>query len=303
MSLHFRKVALSAVIALQLGDSCAAAPIAPDTAAEESFRKNVLPILKENCFECHSHAAKQVRGGLVLDSRSGWAKGGESGPAVVPGQPNASLLIQAVRYENNEMPPSGKLPDKLIRQLERWVADGAPDPRTATSAASHKEGIDVQAGRQHWAFQPMLEIPPPVVLNERWPHGDVDRYLLAKLEESHLSPVRDADPYTWLRRVSFDLTGLPPTVEQIHKFEADSSLPARETIVDSLLDSRAFGERWARHWLDLVGYADQIGTSNNIFAEHAWRYRDYVIDTFNNDKPFDRFIREQIAGDLQSHKN
>ncbi|MCH2210345.1 MAG: DUF1549 domain-containing protein [Fuerstiella sp.] len=302
-SLLLCEAALSAVVVLQFSCSCTAEdPVVSDTETTQGFRKNVLPILKENCFECHSHDTKQARGGLVLDSRSGWVKGGESGPAIVPGRPDESLLIQAVRYEHLEMPPTGKLPDRLIHQLERWVADGAPDPRTATLVMSDK-GIDIEAGRRHWAFRPVRETALPEVLSEFWPYSDVDRYLLAKLEESRLSPVQDADRYTWLRRVSFDLTGLPPTIEQIREFEVDSSLPAREAIVDRLLDSRAFGERWARHWLDLVGYADQIGTSNNIFAEHAWRYRDYVIDAFNNDKPFDQFIREQIAGDLDCHEN
>ncbi len=270
--------------------------------AAESFRQNVLPILRKHCYECHSHNAKKVKGGLVLDSRSGWANGGESGPAVVPGRPNESLLIQAVRYEENEMPPSGKLPDDVIERLERWVAAGAYDPRVTKSMVT-ETGIDIESGRQHWAFRPVNDVSPPVIQDEHWPHDDVDRYILAKLEESGLHPVADADRYTWLRRVSFDLTGLPPTVRKIREFSADNSARSRETVVDRLLSSREFGERWARHWLDLVGYADQIGTSNNVFAEHAWRYRDYVIDAFNEDKPFDRFIREQIAGDLLPHNS
>ncbi len=154
---------------------------------------------------------------------------------------------------------------------------------------------------QHWAFQPLSDPTPPDVHDSAWPRVDVDRFLLAKIEEQSLHPVGDADRYTWLRRVSFDLTGLPPTVEEIHAFEADQSPQAYDQVVDRLLDSRAFGERWARHWLDLVGYADQVGTSNDVFAQHAWRYRDYVIDAYHHDKPFDRFIREQIAGDLLPH--
>ena len=298
MNLQSLVIALTVITSLQLDSASFAEDQASgNEATGQSFRKNILPILEQHCFECHSHDAKKVKGGLMLDSRSGWAQGGESGPAVVPGQPDESLLIQAIRYEVNEMPPSGKLPDALIKRLEGWVADGAHDPRVTKSKLNEK-GIDLEAGRQHWAFQPVHERPPPGIQDEQWSRGDVDRFVLAKLEEAGLHPVRDADRYTWLRRVSFDLTGLPPTAQEIHEFEADSSAKAREAVVDRLLSSRAFGERWARHWLDLVGYADQIGTSNDVFAEHAWRYRDYVIDTFNNDKPFDRFIREQIAGDL-----
>ncbi|MEO2048338.1 MAG: DUF1549 and DUF1553 domain-containing protein [Pirellulales bacterium] len=161
-----------------------------------------------------------------------------------------------------------------------------------------EKGLHIESGRQHWAFQPLQNSSPPNVKHGEWPRGDVDRYVLAKLEAADLQSVTDADRYTWLRRVSFDLTGLPPTVEQIRRFESDDSSLAYENVVDGLLSSRAFGERWARHWLDLVGYADQVGTSNNVFAQHAWRYRDYVIDSFNDDKRFDQFVREQIAGDL-----
>jgi len=266
-------------------------------AADVAFNEDVLPILKKHCFECHSHDAAEVKGGLVLDSRSGWSVGGDSGPAVVPGKPDESLLIAAVRYDGLEMPPAGKLSDELIARLERWVSDGAHDPRIADQPAPGGQ-IDLAAGRRHWAFQTVGEFSPPDVADSDWPLEDVDRFVLARLEESGLRPVADADRYTWLRRVSFDLTGLPPTVEDIRAFSSDTSPEAYATVVDRLLDSRAFGERWARHWLDLVGYADQIGTSNSVFAQYAWRYRDYVIEAFNDDKPFDRFIREQVAGDL-----
>ncbi|MEO2029309.1 MAG: DUF1549 domain-containing protein [Fuerstiella sp.] len=286
---------------------CLPGPIvfADDTPAknvsdEAFFQTTVLPILQQHCYECHSHGAKKAKGGLVLDSRSGWAKGGETGPAIVPGKPNKSLLISAIRYEDYEMPPTGRLPEELIRKIERWIADGAHDPR-ATENVQHNGVIDIEAGRRHWAFQPPRSVTPPEVRDTEWPRHDVDRYILGQLEEAGLRPVADANRYTWLRRVSFDLTGLPPTVAEISEFETDQSPQAREKVVDRLLASRAFGERWARHWLDLVGYADQLGTSNNVFAEHAWRYRDYVIDALNNDKPFDRFIREQIAGDLLTH--
>jgi hypothetical protein len=271
-------------------------PVTPQE-AEATFNRDVLPILKQHCYSCHSHAAKKVKGGLVLDSRSGWAKGGDTGPAVVPGKPAESLLIQSVRYKGLEMPPTGKLPEETIAKLERWIASGAFDPRVAESKPS-PQVIDLNEGRKHWAFQPIREASPPIVRDMQWPRNDVDRFLLATLEEKNLRPVQDADRHTWLRRVTLDLIGLPPTVEQIEAFLRDESAQAEARVVDRLLDSRAFGERFARHWLDLVGYADQIGTANDLFAEHAWRYRDYVIDAFQNDKPYDQFVREQLAGDL-----
>jgi hypothetical protein len=158
--------------------------------------------------------------------------------------------------------------------------------------------IDIEEGRQHWAFQPVTDPSVPAVNDATWSIDPLDRFVLSRLEQAGLRPVADADRYTWLRRVSLDLTGLPPTPAEIDAFVRDNSPQACETVVDRLLSSRAYGERWARHWLDLTGYADMIGTSNNVFAEHAWRYRDYLIEAFHKDKPFDRFVREQVAGDL-----
>jgi hypothetical protein len=269
-----------------------------DPAAAAFFQEQVLPILKQHCFECHSHQPGKVKGGLVLDSRSGWAKGGENGPAIVERKPDESLLIQAIRYQDLEMPPAGKLPAESIRILEQWVAEGAYDPRVAV--VTQKPPAPKS---QHWAFRPLRKGAAPRVKNARWTRSAIDRFILARLEDQNLEPVEDADRYTWLRRVSFDLTGLPPTPVEIEAFVTDDSRRARETVVDRLLASRAYGERWARHWLDLVGYADQVGTSNNVFAQFAWRYRDYVIDALNNDKPFDRFIREQVAGDLLPYES
>jgi hypothetical protein len=264
------------------------------------FEAKVLPVLQQRCYECHSHE-KKIKGGLALDLRKGWETGGDNGPAIVPGQPDKSLLVKAVRYSDPdiEMPPKGKLAADEIAVLEKWIAMGAPDPRVAATVASPQaRTIDIEEGRKFWAFQPVEDPNVPAVRDEAWPLDPVDRFILAKLESASLRPAVDADRHTWLRRVSFDLTGLPPTPKDIAGFIADTSPQAHERAVDRLLASKAFGERWARHWLDLTGYADQIGTSNNVFAEHAWRYRDYVINAFNEDKPFDRFIREQIAGDL-----
>ena len=265
------------------------------------FRERVEPILRERCYECHSHAGK-IKGGLILESRSGWQTGGDSGPAIVPGAPEKSRLIEAVRYTNPdvEMPPKSKLPPNEIAVLEEWVKRGAPDPRStvANIKVSNKAGVDIEAGRKHWAYQPVRNPTPPTVDDKTWPLNEVDAFILAKLEAAGIKPIAEADAHTWLRRVSFDLTGLPPTESEINAFVADRSPQAHERVVDRLLSSKAYGERWARHWLDLVGYAEQIGTEGKVFAEHAWRYRDYLIEAFQSDKPFNRFIQEQLAGDL-----
>lgn len=257
----------------------------------------VLPIFETHCYECHHHGSGTMKGGLALDLRAGLLLGGGSGPAIVPGNPDASRLIQAVEYRDLEMPPKERLSDAQIQALRRWIEDGAVDPRegvTETEASAKTK----EREQRHWAFQPLRAVEPPSVQSDSWARTPIDRFILASLENRGLSPVRDTDRHTWLRRVTLDLTGLPPSLEEIQAFIGDTSNPSREQVVDRLLDSRAFGERWARRWLDLVGYADQVGTSNNVFARHAWRYRDYVIGAFNRDKPFDQFIREQIAGDL-----
>lgn len=262
------------------------------------FDSKVLPILQERCFECHSHGTK-IKGGLALDSRSGWVEGGDNGPAIQPGELEASLLVKAVRYVDAEfeMPPKAKLPAAEIAILEEWVKTGAHDPRSA-GTAKVKKGIDLAEGRKFWAFQPVRDPSPPRIEDTQWPLDPLDHFIRAKQEQQGIAPVADADRHTWLRRVSLDLTGLPPTETEVLAFAKDPSPQAFEVVVDRLLSSKAYGERWARHWLDLTGYADMMGTSNNVFAEHAWRYRDYLIDAFNADKPFDEFVREQIAGDL-----
>ncbi len=267
------------------------------------FDSKVLPILKQRCFECHSHDTK-IKGGLALDSRSGWEEGGDNGPAIKPGQLEASLVIKAIHYVDAEfeMPPKAKLPASEIAILEEWVKTGAHDPRT-TGTAKTKKGIDIVEGRKFWAFQPVSNPQLPVVKNAAWPLDSLDHFILKPLEAKGIKPVGDADRYTWLRRVSLDLTGLPPTTNDIDSFSKDSSSDAYANAVDRLLNSKAYGERWARHWLDLTGYADMMGTSNSVFAEHAWRYRDYLINAFNDDKPFDEFVREQIAGDLMPAKS
>ena len=268
-----------------------------DRAGVEFFEKAVRPLLAKHCYECHSDAKKQKKGGLLLDLRAGWKTGGDSGPAIVPGNPDESLLISSVKYDSFEMPPKGKLSDAEIAILEKWVALGAPDPRDGTISVT-EEAIDFEAARNFWSFQPPKKHAAPASQNTGWAQSEIDRFLLAKLEAEKLTPVADADRREWLRRVTFDLTGLPPTVSEIEAFLNDSSEIAKANVIDRLLDSPQFGEHWGRHWLDLARYADSNGGDINLTFYNAWRYRDYVVDSFNKDKPFDQFAREQLAGDL-----
>ena len=275
----------------------------------EFFESKIRPILIANCSGCHSEAGGRLRGGLSLDSRELILKGGRSGAALIPGDPDASMLITAVRYEDPdwEMPPRGPLSRDQITALEQWVQMGAPFPGSGRSAAAadvapgteHRwNASDIEQGRKHWSYAKLDPEAPPVFANDEWAWNDIDRFVLAGMEERGTHPVADADKQAWLRRVTFDLTGLPPTSTEIEQFTRDGSDQAHERVVDRLLASDAYGERWGRHWLDVARYAESSGKENNILYPHAWRYRDYVIDAFNQDKPFDTFIREQIAGDL-----
>lgn len=265
--------------------------------AERFFEKRVRPLLVSRCYSCHSAEAKVVKGGLRLDSRAGWMKGGDSGPVIVPGEPEKSLFIEAVRYESLEMPPKGKLPAAEVAVLEQWVAMGAPDPRVDVKPKDAPPSA-AAAGRSHWAFQPIGKPPVPEVRRREWPRTDIDRFVLARLESEGLAPVADAEKRVLLRRVHFDLTGIPPTPAEIEAFLADSAPDAFARIVDSLLGSPEFGRRWGRHWLDVARYADSNGSDENFTYYDAWHYRNYVIDAFNADKPFNRFLSEQLAGDL-----
>ncbi len=276
----------------------------------EFFEKKIRPLLAEHCYECHATGQK-TKGGLNLDSREGWMKGGDSGPALVPGELEGSRLIVAVRYKDKEfrMPPKRKLSDAQIADFEAWVKMGAPDPRTAPAVAvGARREINIAEGRKHWAYQLPRKPSPPVVKDDAWPRTDVDRFILAKLEAKNLKPAVDADPITLVRRIYFDLIGLPPTPEQIDAFVSDcqsaagNRQPAITKLVDSLLASSHFGERWGRHWLDVVRYAESL-TLRGFVMKEAWRYRDYVIQSFNADKPYDRFLREQVAGDLLPHES
>ena len=263
---------------------------AADDQGVEFFETQIAPILKRRCYQCHSHESGKAKGGLVLDSRHGWEKGGSEGAAITPGKPGESLLMEAVRYESYEMPPDKKLPASEIALLEKWIAMGAPDPRKSKAPKVDPEKL--------WALQPIGNPAVPVTKDTKWARDDLDAFVLARLEAEGLAPAADADRYTLLRRVTFDLTGLPPTPEEIEAFVSDKSDHAFENVVDRLLDSPGFGDHWARHWFDLSCYADLADIQGNVLIRDAWRYRDYVIAAFNSDKPLDRFIHEQIAGDL-----
>jgi cytochrome c553 len=269
-----------------------------DRKAVQFFEKQIRPVLVANCYECHSAKGGKTKGGLALDSKEGMLQGGETGPAIVPGSPEDSLLIEAIRHEGLEMPPERKLPDEVIADFVSWIKMGAPDPRVTGKAPVARKEIDVEAGRQFWSFQPPKAVDPPAVKNKQWPKTDVDQFVLAALEKNKLKPVGDADRRTWIRRVTLDLIGLIPTPAEVDEFVNDKSANAAEKVVDRLLNSPQFGERWGKHWLDVARFAESNGNTDNVTYPHAWRYRDYVYKSFNDDKPFDQFIREQIAGDL-----
>ncbi|QDU29123.1 Planctomycete cytochrome C [Anatilimnocola aggregata] len=269
---------------------------AADARGIEFFEKKIRPVLVEHCYECHSAKSKIVQGNLYLDSREGSRRGGDSGPAVVPAKGDESLILEALRHDSFEMPPKGKLPDAVIADFVKWIDLGAPDPREG--AAPALKVVDIEAGRKFWSFQPPQRHSLPSVMNEAWTWTDIDRYVLAKLEEKSLRPAPDAERALLIRRLTFDLIGLPPTPEEIADFLADRSPLAVAKVVDRLLATPQFGERWGRHWLDVARYAESSGKERNVPYRMAWRYRDYVIDALNADMPYDQFIREQIAGDL-----
>jgi hypothetical protein len=275
---------------------------AQDAVSAEFFEKKVRPVLVEHCYKCHSADAKKLKGGLRLDSRDGLLRGGDTGPAIVPGNPEKSRLVEAINYKNVDlqMPPKGKLPDAVIADLTDWVKRGAawPNEQKPTAAAG-KDGIDIQERKKnHWAWQPIKVSPAPIVKHVLWPQSPIDAFLLARMEAKGLKPAGPADRRTLLRRVTFDLTGLPPTPQEIDAFLRDTSSDAFVKVVNRLLDSPQFGERWARHWLDLVRYAESRGHEMDYTTPNAYQYRDYVIRALNADVPYDRFVTEHIAGDL-----
>ena len=261
------------------------------------FETKVRPVLVEHCYRCHAADAKNIRGGLLLDTRAGIRRGGESGPAVVPNDVDESLLLSALRHDSFEMPPDRKLADSIVADFEKWITMGAPDPREGEVRVLPTV-VNIEAGKEFWCFRPVARPDVPTVKNGHWPATDVDRFILNRLESNGLEPVADADRRTLLRRVYFDLIGMPPTPDQIAAFLQDDSPEAFEQVVDELLRSPHFGERWGRHWLDVVRFAESSGGGRTLLFPEAWRYRDYAIEAFNHDLPYDRFVKEQIAGDL-----
>ncbi|MHB8520270.1 MAG: PSD1 and planctomycete cytochrome C domain-containing protein [Limisphaerales bacterium] len=289
-------------VILSLHDFLPGIAAEPDAAGAEFFENKIRPILVDRCYSCHSSEARKVKGGLLLDTREGLLKGGDDGPAVVPGDPEGSLLIKAVRYADPDlqMPPKNKkLKPEQIAALEAWVKMGAPDPRSTKATASGPPLSDPAQVRTHWAFQPATMPAIPRVKNTRWVQTPIDAFVLAKLESMRLAPSRQADKRTLIRRATFDLIGLPPTPAEVEAFLADASADAFARVVDRLLASPEYGERWARYWLDVARYAD---TKGYVFEEerrypYAYTYRDYVIRAFNQDLPYNRFILEQLAAD------
>lgn len=288
-------LALSGVVS-----TATAAPL-----AEMAFFENeVRPLLIQHCYECHSQESGKKKGGLLLDRREGWQIGGDAGAAIIPGDVDQSLVIHSIRYldEDLQMPPKSRLSSAEVATLEKWVAMGAPDPRDAALANAVRENdIDFAKARQGWAYRPHQNVSIPTISDPDWAKSEIDHFIRAKLDEEGQPPATDAAPRDLIRRLHYDLTGLPPTIDEVASFESryaanpDDAL-ANET--DRLLGSKAFGEKWGRHWLDIVRYADSNGGDRNFTFYQAWRYRNYVIDAFNIDKPFHQFVREQIAGDL-----
>lgn len=300
-------IALLAGVAASLAlPSLVLAQATPDEETRlEFFEKRIRPLLASNCYNCHS-ANTNSHGGLRVDDRNGLIHGGGRGPAIVPGQPEKSLLLHAVQHTHKQvkMPPKKRLSEREIGDLTRWIKDGAawPMPRVPAAIARPSAEYD-KLRKEHWAWQPLRQAKLPEVTNASWPLSDVDRFILAGLEAKGLQPTGDAGPVTLIRRLTFDLTGLPPTPAEVDEFVAawHSARAKRQVVaklVDRLLASPGFGERWGRHWLDVARYGESTGSARNLPYPHAWRYRDYVIDAFQGDKPYDRFIREQIAGDL-----
>lgn len=277
----------------------AADPSTEDVKKLEFFEKKIRPLFVSNCYNCHS-ADNGGRGGLRVDDFNGLIEGGGRGPGIKPGNPEGSLLIKAVRHDGGlKMPPNNKLSDEQIADLETWIRDGAAWPKPVLDEDFNKARPGYEKLlKEHWAWQPLQTVVPPSIAESAFAFNDIDRFVAAKLAEKDLKPVSDADRTSLIRRVTFDLTGLPPTSEEITQFVQDISPNAFEKVVDRLLASKAYGERWGRHWLDVARYGESSGSARNIPFPHAWRYRDYVIDSFTSDKPYNEFIREQIAGDL-----
>ena len=273
------------------------------------FESKIRPLLEERCLECHSQKANKMKGSLDLGSRESVLKGGESGTAAVPGDPEKSRLVIAVRRHDTDlqMPPKNPLAGAEVDALADWVRRGLPDPRVSNTSQEARPakaaGMTLEEGRTFWSFKPVARVTPPGVRNKEWVQTPVDAFILARLEQENLTPAGKANKRTLLRRVTFDLTGLPPSIEEVENFEADSSPDGFAKVVERLLQSPAYGERWGRHWLDVVRYADTCGNASDYPVPQARLYRDWVLDAVAADMPFDQFLKEQIAGDLLPSEN
>ncbi len=283
------------------------------------FEEKVRPLLVQHCYECHAAESKTLQGSLLLDSKEGWTRGGDSGPAVVPGKPEESLLVRAIGYtdENVQMPPAGKLAAREIEILTNWVKIGAPDPRTGPAKARPKRVVNLVEERKHWAYQPLAKVAPPEVNDSTWCRTPIDRFILAKLEEHQLLPNPIVDPRRLIRRAYFDLIGLPPSPEEVEEFvracspsnvERESGRggeweKAYAALIDRLLESPHYGERWGRHWLDLARFGESHGFEQDYDRPNAYHYRDFVIKALNQDLPYDTFVKWQLAGDEYAPDN
>ncbi len=261
------------------------------------FEAKIRPVLVQQCYECHSAKSSKIKGGLLLDTKAGVLAGGDSGPVIVPGKPGESLLIKSLRHQGIKMPPKTQLHEGIIADFVEWIAMGAPDPREGGASKGYKT-MTLAESKNFWAYQPVAKVATPKTKNTTWARGPIDALVLAKMEEKGLTPSGESPREVLLRRVTFDIIGLPPTLEEIDAFVKDTSANAFEKVVDRLLASPHYGERWGRHWLDLARYAESNGNADNVPFPNAYRYRDYVIRAYNSDKPYDHFITEQIAGDL-----
>lgn len=296
--------ALAFLAGIPAADPAAAEKAASDPAGIEFFERQIRPLLAEACYSCHSAEAKKLKGALRVDTYAGMLAGGTSKkPSVVPGKLDVSALIHAVRWldEDTAMPPKERLAPEKVKLLEEWVVRGAPHP-DAAGIKARDPAAELAAAKSHWSFQPLTQPTVPAA-GDGWAQNEIDRFIAAGHVAAGVKPVGDADKRTLIRRATFDLTGLPPTAEEVDRFLADDSPQAFATVIDRLLASKSYGERWGRHWLDLARYADTEGDASDYPVPQAFRYRNYVIDSFNADKPYDQFLREQIAGDLLPAKD
>ncbi|MBI3879424.1 MAG: DUF1549 domain-containing protein, partial [Verrucomicrobia bacterium] len=294
--------ALRLVLVATVAVRCVVA-VSAATSDAELFERKIQPIFQQHCFKCHSHSADKINGGLVLDSFAAVLAGGDTGPAIVPGKPGESLLLSAVKHTGElKMPKKGeKLSAAEIATLEEWVKLGAPAPKDSANVSAgpkKRTGKITDEDRKWWAYQPIRNPAVPEVQSAKFKvQNPIDNFILARLQKEGLQPSPEAARATLIRRLYFDVIGLPPTQAEVAAFLSDTSPDAYEKLVDTLLASPRYGEKWARHWLDLVRYAESDGYKADDYRAHSWRYRDYVVAAFNTDKPYDRFVQEQLAGD------